>query len=209
MLPPEMGLAIVAAAVLLVSGLVALGVVWLPFIGLRRRPRASIRVSIAGAAVAAAAFGIQVAAPLAHGWPVAGWPWLLTDYFLAMAHFFSRDFPYSFFWSPAWEYNVGTLTPLIAAGGVVAAAAGLPALRAGRRGALVSMQVGFGAIALYVGGAAYAAGRRGLASWARSDAAPRPTSNARERHGQRTWLEIEVTSLVRRRGVEPPRPCGH
>ena len=157
MLPAKMGVAFAAAMVLLVSGLVAVGVVLTPFVGLWRRPRASIRVSVTAAAVAAAAVGIQVAAPLTQGMPLGTLPALSTDYFLAMAHVLIRDSPYPFFWSPAWAFWVGTLTPLIAAGGVVAVAAGYPAGRATGRGGVVSMVIGFSAVLAYVVAAAHAA----------------------------------------------------
>jgi hypothetical protein len=151
-----MGVARVTAMVLFASGMAAVGVLLAPSVGLWRHPRACVPVSIAGAAVAIAVLGIEVAAPLAHGMPLS-WPYLGSDYFLAMAHFFNRDYAYPFFWSPAWAYPIGTLTPLIAGGGVAAVAAGYPAFRAGIRAAAVPITIGLVAIGVFVGAAVLAA----------------------------------------------------
>jgi hypothetical protein len=113
-------------------------------------------VSIAGAVVAAIVLALQVATPVALGSSLT-WGDVSTNYFLAMAHFFQPAFAYPFFWSPAWAYRVGTLTPLIAAGGVAAFGAGYAAFRAGQRAAAVPMAVGLAAIVVFVTTAAFAA----------------------------------------------------
>jgi hypothetical protein len=151
-----MGVARVAAMVLFASGMVAVGVLLAPTVGLWRHPRACVPVSIAGAAVAVAVIGIQVAAPLTQGIPLT-WPYLGTDYFLAMSHFFNPHNAYPSFWSPVWVYRVGILTPLIAGGGVAAVAAGYPAFRTGLRGVAVPIAIGFGAIGVFVAAAVFAA----------------------------------------------------
>jgi hypothetical protein len=151
-----MGVARVTTMVLFASGMVAVGVLLAPSIGLWQHPRACFWVSIAGAAVAVAVVGIEVAAPLTQGMPLT-WPYLDTNYFLAMAHFFNHDNVYPFFWSPIWVYRVGTLTPLIAGGGVAAVAAGLPAFRASVTAVAVPIAIGVAAIGIFVAAAVYAA----------------------------------------------------
>ncbi len=151
-----MGVARVAAMVLFASAMTAVGVLLAPSVGLWRHPRACIRVSIAGAVVAAIVLALQVATPVALGSSLT-WGDVSTNYFLAMAHFFQPAFAYPFFWSPAWAYRVGTLTPLIAAGGVAAFGAGYAAFRAGQRAAAVPMAVGLAAIVVFVTTAAFAA----------------------------------------------------
>lgn len=111
----------------------------------------TVSLSIAGAAVAAAVLVLQVVIPVTQGFVVA-WP---QDYFRAMAHFFKPDVvSYPFFWSLPGAYRLGTLTPLIAAGGIVALVAGYSALRAGARVAVVPFVVGAGALLAFVVGAA-------------------------------------------------------
>ena len=156
MLPGQMGVARVSAMVLFGSGMILVGVLFAPSVGLWRYPRACTRVSIVGAVVAAIVLAVQVSAPAAFGSSLT-WGDLSTNYFLAMAHFFQPAFPYPFFWSPAWAYRVGTLTPLIAAGGVAAFGAGYAALRAGERAAALPMAVGLGAIVVFVTTAVFAA----------------------------------------------------
>jgi hypothetical protein len=151
-----MGVARTAAMVLFGSGMIAVGVLLAPSVGLWRHPRACTRVSIVGAVIAAIVLAVQVATPAALGSPLT-WSNVSTDYFLAMAHFFQPAFAYPFFWSPAWVYRVGTLTPLIAAGGVAAFGAGYAAFRAGERAAAVPMTVGLVAIVVFATTAAFAA----------------------------------------------------
>jgi hypothetical protein len=142
--------------VMFVSVMVAIGVLLAPSVGLRRNPRACAGLSIAGATVAAVVLAVQIAAPAAGGLLLT-WPQMSTHYYLAMAHFFKPEFPYPFFWSPAWAYGVGALTPLIAAGGVVAVAAGYAAFRAGVRAAAAPIVIGLGAIVVFVTAAVLAA----------------------------------------------------
>jgi len=153
MLLPRLGVARVATEVLLVSGLVAVGLLLAPSVGLRRRPRACIWVSLLGAAVSAAVLVIQVGVPLTQG-VLFGWP---QGYFLAMAHSFQADTPYPFLWSPRWAYVLGTLTPLMGAGGVLALGAGYPAVRAGERVAVLPFVLGVCALLAYMVGAALTA----------------------------------------------------
>jgi hypothetical protein len=148
-----MAVARVSTMVLFVSGLVAVGILLAPSVGLWRHPRACIWVSTAGAAVAVAVVAIQVALPLTQGL-LLSWP---GDYFLAMAHSLKPDVPYPFFWSYGWAYLLGTLTPLIAAGGVFASGAGYPAVQAGARAAVVPFVIGIGAVLAYAVGAALTA----------------------------------------------------
>lgn len=104
-----------------------------------------------GAAVAAAVVAIQVAAPLTQ----RGDLFIVADYFLAMAHRLVADAPYPFAWTPGWVYAVGSLTPLIPAGSVLALVAGHPARRAGARTAICTMVVGSCLILGYVAAAVY------------------------------------------------------
>src|SRR3982074_413548 len=148
-----MQVARVATMVMFFCVMVAIAILLAPSVGLRRYPRACVWVSAAGAAVAAIILVIQVAFPLTQGMLFA-WP---GDYFLAMVHSIRPDTPYPFSWNPVWAYPLGTLTPLIAAGGVFAVGAGYPALRAGARGALVPLVVGVCTALVYMVGAALAA----------------------------------------------------
>ena len=148
-----MGVARVSGLVLFVSGVLAVTVLLAPEVGLWRFRRASAWVSVAGAAMAGTVFVLQVVVPLTHG-ALLAWP---QDYFLAMAHSFEAVSPYPFMWNPRWAYELGTLTPLIAAGGVFALAAGYPALRAGKWGAAIPTTVGVCAVVAYVVGAVFTA----------------------------------------------------
>ena len=154
--PGQMGVARVAAMVLFASGMIAVGVLLAPSVGLWRHPRACFGVSIAGAVVAATVLAVQAAAPAALGSPLT-WADLSRNYFQAMAHFFQPALGYPFFWSPAWAYRLGTLTPLIAAGGVAAFGGGVAAFRGGQRAAALPMVVGLGSIVVFVTSAAFAA----------------------------------------------------
>jgi hypothetical protein len=100
--------------------------------------------------VAAAVLALQLAMPLTDGMVWFGWPY---DYFLAMAHAIQAETPYPFYWTPGWAYVLGTLTPLVAAGGAFAVGAGYFALRAGARVAAVPLAVGVCAIVVYAVGA--------------------------------------------------------
>jgi hypothetical protein len=144
-----MAVARVSTMVFFVSGLVAVGVLLAPAVGLRHHPRGCFWVSVAGASAAVGVVAMQLAVPLTQGTLLA-WP---QNYFLAMAHSLNADTPYPFFWSPRWAYVLGTLSPVIAAGGLFALGAGYPALRAGHRGALASIAVGIGATLAFVLGA--------------------------------------------------------
>lgn len=148
-----MGVARVSALVLFASGLIAIAVLLAPEVGLWRHRRACTWISMGAAAAAAAVLALQVVVPMARGL-VFAWP---GDYYLAMAHSINPNSPYPFFWSPAWEYALGRLTPLIAAGGVLALGTGYPALRAGTRVAALPISVGACAVVAYVVGAAFAA----------------------------------------------------
>jgi hypothetical protein len=153
MLPPRLGVARVATEVLLASVAVAVGLFLAPSVGLQRRPRACIWVSFSGAALSTVVLLTQVAFPLTQG-ALLAWP---QDYFLAMAHSFQPDTPYPFFWSQRWAYVLGTLSPLIAAGGVLALGAGYSALRAGERVAVLPTAVGVCSLVAFVIGAALTA----------------------------------------------------
>jgi hypothetical protein len=111
---------------------------------------------MAGAAVATVVLVIQVITPLTQGLWFLVWP---QDYFLAMAHFMRPEIPYPFFWTPGWEYRLGALTPLMAAGGAVALGAGFRAQQAGARIAVVPVVLGVGAVLAFVVGAAITAVR--------------------------------------------------
>jgi hypothetical protein len=152
-----MFVALVTASAIVASGLIAIIVVVVPFVGLRSHPRASLVASFAGTAVAVAVVVIQVATPLTQRQSISMTAYIVTTYFLAMAHRLIGDAPYPFFWTPAWVYAVGSLMPLIPAGGVLALAAGYPARRAARRIAIGTMVVGSCLLLAYVTGAVYAA----------------------------------------------------
>jgi hypothetical protein len=109
--------------------------------------------SIAGAAVAAAVLALQVVVPLMQGWGFV-WP---ADYYLAMGHSVNAGIPYPFFWSPVWEYWLGALTPLIAAGGLLAFVVGNYARRAGSRVAAIPMVIGAFEVIAFLGGFAISA----------------------------------------------------
>jgi len=143
-----------AATVIVASGLFAIIVVATPLVGLRRHARASLVASLAGAALAVAVVVVQVVALLPHRELAA---YIVTMYFLAMAHRLVQDAPYPFFWTPAWVYAIGSLLPLIPAGGVLALAAGHQAGRAARRIAIGTMVIGSCLLLAYVAGAVYAA----------------------------------------------------
>lgn len=127
-------------------------------LGLARHHSVLCVLSIAGAELALFTIAIQAAAPLLVEWPAAPTPGIWTTYFLAMAHFSNSNAPYPFYWTPPWMYRIGTLTPLIAVGGVTALAFGLAARRARPRIVLVSGGIGLGATVAYVALAAMAAG---------------------------------------------------
>ena len=115
--------------------------------------RAWVWFSAAGAAIGAAVLALQVVVPLNQGWGFV-WP---ADYFLAMAHSLDAAAPYPFFWSPAWEYGLGTLTPLIAAGGLLAMVVGNQARRAGLRVAAIPLVIGASEVIAFLGGFAVSA----------------------------------------------------
>jgi hypothetical protein len=148
------GIVISAVAVLLITFVAVACVLRL---GLARHPSALCVLSIAGAELALFTIAIQAAAPLLVEWPAAPTPGIWTTYFLAMAHFFNSNAPYPFYWTPPWMYRVGTLTPLIAVGGITALAFGLAARRARPRIVLVSGGLGLGATVAFVALAAMAA----------------------------------------------------
>ena len=114
---------------------------------------ARVWFSFSGAAIAAAVLILQVAVPLAEGLFFV-WP---GNYFLAMAHSLKAEVPYPFLWSPAWEYQLGTLTPLIAAGGLFAVIVGYQAVRAGTRVAAIPMVIGACEVIAFLGGFAISA----------------------------------------------------
>jgi hypothetical protein len=145
---------ITAVAVLLISFVAAACVLRL---GLAQHPTVLCVLSIAGAELAFFTIAIQVAAPLLVQAPASPVPGNWTAYFLAMAHFFNSNVPYPFYWTPAWMYRVGILTPLIAVGGVTAVAFAAAVRRARPRIALISGGVGLGATVAYVALAAMAA----------------------------------------------------
>ena len=144
-----------AAIVLLVCLAAVVSVIGL--FRLWRHPRSLVQFSVAGAALACLTITIQLAAPLLAQVPASQLPYIWSSYFLAMAHLMDPAAPFPFFWSPQWLYRVGTLTPLIAVGGVMAVVFGLAARRAGDRSVPISSLVGLSAIAAYVGVAVMAA----------------------------------------------------
>src|SRR5260370_26990429 len=107
MLPGQMGVARVAAMVLFGSGMILVGVLLAPSVGLRRYPRACTRVSIVGAVIAAIVLAVQVSAPAAFGSPLT-WGDGSPNYFLALAHFFPPALSFPFLWSPARAFPVCT-----------------------------------------------------------------------------------------------------
>jgi hypothetical protein len=88
------------------------------------------------------------------------WQGFGTDYFLAMAHRINGA-PYPFFWSPPWVYQLGGLTPLVAAGAVLTMASAYSGRRAARKFSFVLIGMGALAVLAYVAAAAYAA----VATW--------------------------------------------
>lgn len=116
--------------------------------------RAWVWFSVAGAAVAAAVLVLQVMVPLNQGLVGFIWP---GDYYLAMGHWANPEVPYPFFWSPRWEYQLGTLTPLIALGGFFASVVGYHALQAGRRFAAIPFVIGACELLAFLGGFAVSA----------------------------------------------------
>src|SRR5260370_2223034 len=99
MLPGQMGVARVAAMVLFGSGMILVGVLFAPSVGLWRYPRACTRVSIVGAVVAAIVLAGQGSAPAAIGSPPTLGAVPPTS-FPAMAPFFQPHLAQLFFWSP-------------------------------------------------------------------------------------------------------------
>ena len=132
-----MAVATAVAVTLAWCGLIALVMIRAPRFGLRKHPRVSLVVAILGAVVAGSVVVILIGAPVVFGMArPEWWPATVTNYYLAMAHRMI-DGPYPFFWTPAWMYIVGSLTPLIAVGAVVALAAGISARKYARRTAAV------------------------------------------------------------------------
>ena len=116
--------------------------------------RAWVWFGVAAAAVAAAVLALQVGVPLSQGLRGFVWP---GDYYLAMAHSINIASPYPFMWSPRWAYTLGTLTPLILLGGLLALVAGSHALRAGTRVAAIPMVLGACEVIAFLGGFAISA----------------------------------------------------
>jgi hypothetical protein len=95
----------------------------------------------------------QVAIPLARGLLLV-WP---GNYFLAMANSLNPGLQYPFSSSYWWAYGLGTLTPLIGAGGVCALGAGYFAVRGGARVGVVPFVIGACAVLVYALGTAITA----------------------------------------------------
>lgn len=145
-----------AAIVLVLSAVLALMLLAALLILFRSDRRAAASVSVTGAALAVAVVILQAGAPVIHHLPLSIWPAIATDYFLAMAHLLSKDSPYPFFWTPAWAYPLGAVTPLMAIGAVLAVAAGVVGRRVARRTVFASIVCGSAVLLLYVTAATHA-----------------------------------------------------
>src|SRR5260370_1022789 len=103
-----MSVAIALTATLALSGVFALVAVWMPRLGLRKHPLASLVVATLGAVFAMATIVVLISAPVAFGARPEWWPGMVTNYSLAMAHRVIGG-PYAFTWAPEWTYLFGRL----------------------------------------------------------------------------------------------------
>lgn len=149
----QMGIAMAVVATLAASGLLALVVVRAPRLGLMNHPRAALVAAVLGALLGTTVVLIQIGVPLTFGIP---WQYVVTDYFLAMGHRL-LDGPFVFSWGPTWRYPVGSLTPLIPVGAVLALAAAYSAHRYARRTAVVIVTVACSLLVAFVVAGGYAA----------------------------------------------------
>ena len=120
------------------------------------RPGVSLVVAILGIVIASTAVAILIGAPIVFGtaWSEFG-PWILTNYFLAMADRLVRG-AFPFYWTPHWIYQVGSLTPLIALGAFLALRAGSVVRRSAPRAALVIVALACFLLIAYVVAGVYA-----------------------------------------------------
>ncbi len=153
-----MSVAIALTATLALSGVFALVAVWMPRLGLRKHPLASLVVATLGAVVAMATIVVLIGAPVALGARPEWWPGIVTNYYLAMAHRVIGG-PYPFTWTPGWTYLFGSLMPLIALGAFVALVAGLSAMPSARRKSVVIVTVACSLLVAYLVAGVYAAAR--------------------------------------------------
>ena len=144
-----MGIAI--AATFAWTGLLAMIV----GLGLRIHPRASLLIAVLGDVVAIATVLVLIGAPMVFGARLELYPSIATNYFLATAHRLIGG-PYPFFWTPRWMYLVGSLTPLIPLGSLVALVAGFSAMPRARRTAAFVVAVASCLLAAYVAAGMYA-----------------------------------------------------
>ena len=115
-----------------------------------RDERRSLLPALAGLILAGATLAVMIGAPVMNGMAgTVSWPNIAVTYFLAAGNRIAGS-PYAFFWTPRWMYPVGSLTPLVALGAVIALASGWSAMRSARPAALVIVVVASCLLAFFV-----------------------------------------------------------